>query len=87
MSFGINGPNPIHAIQQSHKSTDGGAGNLGYFQRQKKKNEDEEQQDVFEFASEEKEDPVMEELDTIGSRIRAWFGINNKKLEKNPEGI
>ena len=37
MSFGINGPDPIPAIQKSQKSSDGGAGNLGYFQQEKKK--------------------------------------------------
>ena len=37
MSFGINGPDHIPAIQKSQKSSDGGAGNLGYFQQQKKR--------------------------------------------------
>ena len=39
MSFGINGPDNIPAIQKSHHTNDGGAGNLGYFQQRRKKKE------------------------------------------------
>ncbi len=88
MSFGINGPdNNMPSIQKSHHTNDGGAGNLGYFQRErKKKQEDDDQIDVFEASSkeEEKDDPVLENLDMIGSRIRAFFGMH-KKEEKKPE--
>ncbi len=88
MSFGINGPDHIPSIQKSHKSSDGGAGNLGYFQQEKKKKEDDKQeQDVFEFSSkEEKEDPIMEELDSIGTKIKGfWMKLNNPFMKENPE--
>lgn len=88
MSFGINGPDShIPAIQKSHQTTDGGAGNLGYFQQGKKK-KDEEEQDVFEFSSkeEEKEDPLMEELDTLSSRVKkGWLKFNNPFAREIPE--
>ena len=51
MSFGINGPDRIPSIQRSQKSSDGGAGNLGYFQQEKKKKDEQEENDVFEFSS------------------------------------
>ena len=88
MSFGINGPDNLPAIQKSHHTNDGGAGNLGYFQQErKKKKDDEDESDVFEFSSkkDEKEDPLMEDLDSIGTRIKNfWLGLHNKE-EKNPE--
>lgn len=89
MSFGINGPdNHIPAIQKSHQTTDGGAGNLGYFQQEKKKKEEKEENDVFEFSSkkEDDDDPLMEELDTIGSRIKNfWMKLNNPFMKEIPE--
>ena len=87
MSLGINGPDPIPSIQKSQKSSDGGAGNLGYFQQEKKKKEEQEEQDVFEFSSkEDKEDPLMEELDSIGSKIKGfWMKLNNPFMKENPE--
>ena len=37
MSFGINGPSPQFGIQEAQNMrNNGGGGNLGYFQRQKK---------------------------------------------------
>ena len=88
MSFGINGPDNIPSIQKSHHTNDGGAGNLGYFQRErKKKKDDEDQQDVFEFSSdkeEDNEDDIMKNLDSIGTKIKSWFNVNNK-IKKNPE--
>lgn len=87
MSFGINGPDHIPSIQKSHKSSDGGAGNLGYFQQEKKKKEEKEEQDVFEFSSkEDNEDPLMEELDSIGTKIKGfWMKLNNPFMKENPE--
>ena len=85
MSFGINGPDNLPAIQKSHHTNDGGAGNLGYFQQERKKKKDDE--DVFELSSkkEDNEDPLMEDLDSIGTRIKNfWLGLHNKE-EKNPE--
>ncbi len=89
MSFGINGPDSnMPSIQKSHHTNDGGAGNLGYFQRRQKKEEKEDENDVFEFSSEENkeehEDPLMENLNSIGNKIKGWLGIKNKE-EKNPE--
>ena len=88
MSFGINGPdNHIPAIQRSQKSTDGGAGNLGYFQQERKKKDDKDENDIFEFSSKEDgEDPLMEELDSIGTRIKGfWMKLNNPFMKENPE--
>ena len=90
MSFGINGPdNHIPAIQKSHKSTDGGAGNLGYFQQERKKKDDKDENDIFEFSSskdENEEDPLMEELDSIGTRIKGfWMKLHNPFMKENPE--
>ena len=88
MSFGINGPDKLPSIQKSHHTNDGGAGNLGYFQQGKKKKEEKEEVDVFELSSsdEEKEDPLMVELDSIGSRIkRAWLKLNNPFSKENPD--
>ena len=58
MSFGINGPDNIPSIQKSHHTNDGGAGNLGYFQQQKKKKEgnDKDENDVFEFSSKKEQE-------------------------------
>ena len=42
MSFGINGPDNLPAIQKSHHTNDGGAGNLGYFQQERKQKEKKE---------------------------------------------
>ena len=89
MSFGINGPDNLPAIQKSHHTNDGGAGNLGYFQQERKKKDEQnkDESDVFELSSkkEDNEDPLMEDLDSIGTRIKNfWLGLHNKE-EKNPE--
>lgn len=88
MSFGINGPdNHIPAIQKSHQTTDGGAGNLGYFQQEKKKKDEKDENDVFEFSSkEDKEDPLMEDLESIGSKIKNfWMKLSNPPTKENSE--
>lgn len=92
MSFGINGPENIPAIQKSHHTNDGGAGNLGYFQQEKKQKEEKEENDVFELSSGEKEEDTEEnsllvELDQIGTRIKNfWLNIHsNITKEKKPE--
>ena len=89
MSLGINGPDPTPAIQKSHHANDGGAGNLGYFQQRKKQEEEEEKQesDVFELSSKEgKEDPLMEDLDSIGTKIKNFFFKAHKAFsEKKSE--
>lgn len=90
MSFGINGPDRTPAIQKSHHANDGGAGNLGYFQQQKKQQEEEEKSDVFEFSSQEddEENPLMVELDSIGSKIKNfWFKAKNSFKEEKSEEI
>ena len=88
MSFGINGPDHIPSIQKSQKSSDGGAGNLGYFQQEKKKKEEKEEQDVFEFSSQEndEENPLITELDNIGTKVKNfWFKLNKSFVEKKSE--
>lgn len=54
MSFGINGPNPIHGIQEAQSMrNNGGGGNLGYFQRRNKKGKPKEDEvDVFQSSDE-----------------------------------
>lgn len=87
MSFGINGPDRTPAIQKSHHANDGGAGNLGYFQQQKKE-EEKNEADVFELSSEEedKENPLLVELDSLGSKIKNfWFKLNKSFVEKKSE--
>ena len=43
MSFGINGPSPMHGIQEAQSMrNNGGGGNLGYFQRRNKKGKQKE---------------------------------------------
>lgn len=93
MSFGINGPNNIPAIQKSHHANDGGAGNLGYFQQERKQKEKkQEEEDTFEFSSSkdnEDENNNNEELfnlNSIGNKIKNWFNSKNKNKE-NPESI
>ncbi len=82
MSFGINGPENIPAIQKSHHTNDGGAGNLGYFQQGKKKKEEEkEENDIVEFSSAKKNDndePLMDFLTIIAEKIKNWLGLQNK---------
>lgn len=54
MSFGINGPSPIHGIQEAQSMfNNGGGGNLGYFQRRNKKGKQKENEiDVFQSSDE-----------------------------------
>ena len=93
MSFGINGPDNLPSIQKSHHTNDGGAGNLGYFQRERKKKDQEqkEENDVFELSSkkddDENYDNIEINLDSIGKKIKDfWFNLhNNSNNEKNPE--
>lgn len=86
MSFGINGPDNIPSIQKSHHTNDGGAGNLGYFQRERKKKEEKEESDVFEFSKKEDEDdPLMVELDSIGSRIKGFWKKFNENFKDKDE--
>lgn len=90
MSFGINGPDHIPSIQKSHQTTDGGAGNLGYFQQErKKKDEENEEQDVFESSNKknDEKDDSEKDLDSIGQKIKNFWTIihNNLKEEKKSE--
>lgn len=92
MSFGINGPDNIPSIQKSHHTNDGGAGNLGYFQQQKKKKEgnDKDENDVFEFSSKKEQedwDDETIEVESIREKIRGfWKSLHESlKEEKNPE--
>ena len=83
MSFSISGPEPTSAIQRTHQSNEGGAGNLGYFQqgKKKKKDENEDENDKLELSTKknnEDDDDANEKMpDSIGSKIKTfWFKIN-----------
>lgn len=56
MSFGINGPSPKFGIQEAQNMrNNGGGGNLGYFQRGKKKKDEKNSKDeidIFESSDE-----------------------------------
>ena len=93
MSFDINGPSPMSnqpMIQASQQTSDGGAGNLGYFQGGKQKKKKEDEFDSFEFSS--GEDSFEKELDqieddeedvdfkSIANKIKGFF---KKKPEEN----
>jgi len=88
MSFGISGPDPTPSIQPSHRASDGGAGNLGYFQQEKKKKEEKDENDTFELSEKNEEKIEKEEdkkPDSIGTKIKTfWFnlhGIFNEVVE------
>lgn len=97
MSFSINGPdNNFSSVQKSHHANDGGAGNLGYFNQEKKKKKDKESEvDSFESSTQEdKSELLLEELDTIGTRIKMFWRIlrssfretkDSEQEQKNPE--
>lgn len=93
MSFGISGPDPTGAIQPSHHTNDGGAGNLGYFQQgKKKKKDDKEENDTLELSTkkEEKELEIEEKKpDSIGTKIKTfWFnlhGIFNEVVDEEAQ--
>lgn len=47
MGFGVNNFNNKPIIKEAQASQDGGAGNLGYFEREEKRKKEEEEQSVF----------------------------------------
>lgn len=56
MSFGINGPSPKFGIQEAQNMrNNGGGGNLGYFQRGKKKKDNDNESDIFQTSDENDE--------------------------------
>ena len=63
MSFGINGPSPMHGIQEAQSMrNNGGGGNLGYFQRRNKKGKQKENEiDVFQQSIDENDVFIPEE--------------------------
>ncbi len=63
MSFGINGPSPMHGIQEAQSMrNNGGGGNLGYFQRRNKKGKQKENEiDVFQPSVDENDVFIPEE--------------------------
>ena len=93
MSFGINGPDNIPAIQKAQNAMNngGGGGNLGYFQQKKKKKDEKNEQDVLELSSLTKGDDELEEEDidlslkAIGSHIKNFF--TKKPADKEEEKI
>lgn len=90
MSFGINGPDNIPAIQKAQNMmNNGGGGNLGYFQQEKKdKKEKNDEQDVLELSTNKKDENFDDinfdfSLDSIGSKIKNfWNKINSEKKEE-----
>ena len=68
MSFGINGPSPKFGIQEAQNMrNNGGGGNLGYFQRGKKKDgkkdkkNDKDELDVFQMSKDENDVLIPDE--------------------------
>lgn len=53
MGFGVNNFNNKPIIKEAQGSQDGGAGNLGYFEREEKRKKEEEEQSVFSGSSDE----------------------------------
>ena len=80
MSFNISGPEPTPAIQPSHQTSDGGAGNLGYFkQEKKKKDEEKEENDILELSTKKDEEETEDDKkpDSIGTKIKTfWFNLH-----------
>lgn len=61
MSFGINGPSPMHGIQEAQNMrNNGGGGNLGYFQR-RKKDEKKKTDEIDIFQSSDENDVFIPE--------------------------
>ena len=89
MSFGINGPDSnLPAIQKSHHANDGGAGNLGYFQQQKKQKDEEkeDESDVFQSSTGKSGDELsMEELESLSDKVKGFLRSIFKKEEKPEE--
>lgn len=62
MSFGINGPSPKFGIQEAQNMrNNGGGGNLGYFQRGKKKKNKNDDLDIFQ-SQDENDEFIPEEI-------------------------
>ncbi len=93
MSFGINGPDNIPAIQKAQNMmNNGGGGNLGYFQQEKKdKKEKKDEQDILELSTNKKEENFDDvdfelNLDAIGTKIKNfWNKLNFEKKEEPSE--
>jgi len=82
MSFDISGPSPVNKpmIQESQHTSDGGAGNLGYFKRGKQKKKKEDELDSFELSTssdsfESEFAEIDEEVDfkSIANKIKGFF--------------
>ena len=94
MSFGISGPDPTPSILPSQRASDGGAGNLGYFQQEKKKKEEKDENDTIELTTKKDEETEKEEEkkpDSIGTKIKTfWFnlhGIFNEVVDDDNDNI
>ena len=92
MSFGINGPDNIPAIQKAQNMfNNGGGGNLGYFQQnRKKKDEAKAEQDILDLSFKqngEEEDNNEFSLNEIGSKIKNFWMLlhSDKSSEKKEE--
>jgi hypothetical protein len=87
MSFGINGPDNLPAIQKAQNAMNngGGGGNLGYFQQRRKKKDDKNERDVLDLSTGKKDEENFEEdidlsLKSIGSHIKDfWSNLKSGK--------
>jgi len=91
MGFEVNNfHKPI--IKEAQTTQDGGAGNLGYFEREEEKKKKEQEKSIFSEGSDsfQKHDELMEETDDFSISkliaqiiliIKEWF----KKMQKSKE--
>ena len=83
MSFGINGPSPKFGIQEAQNMrNNGGGGNLGYFQRGKKKKDKDEDLDIFQTQDENDEFVPESFLEEENESIVQTAADFIKKLKK-----
>lgn len=94
MGFGVNNFNNKPIIKEAQGSQDGGAGNLGYFEREEKRRKEEEEQSVFAGSSDEldidsfkKHDEVDSIEDFSISKIIAEMIFSIKEWFKNLLGL
>lgn len=82
MSFGVNGPTPPKGIQEAQNMrNNGGGGNLGYFQRGKKKKKDEKNADVF-TPSPDLDDEFLKEFEELETENDNFINKVAEKFKK-----
>lgn len=95
MGFGVNNFNNKPIIKEAQGSQDGGAGNLGYFEREEKRKKEEDEQSVFTGSSDEldidsfkkHDDEFGTEEDFSISKIIAEIIFSIKEWFKNLLGL